>query len=238
MKKINLAIFISGNGSNAVNIINYFKDHPSINPSIVISNKHDNAGLKKMFDLKIPTVILHNDFFKDDTSQLQNLLQNNRIDYIILAGFLRKIPSSIINLFKDKIINIHPSLLPEYGGKNMYGKHVHKAVLENKESFSGISIHLVNNEYDKGTILTKRSCKISLNETVESLSKKIHNLEHNYFPLLLKANILFQTNEKTEKTLLEKLPFFSTTEKDIPLQTNEEVEEFSPFLKKPPTTLL
>ncbi|MFQ3579950.1 MAG: formyltransferase family protein, partial [Bacteroidales bacterium] len=127
------------------------------------------------------------DFYNTDIVLKQ--LTTLKIDYIILAGFLWLIPSNLINTFENKIINIHPSLLPKYGGKGMYGDYVHKAVIENKETFSGITIHLVNEQYDQGQILFQAKTEVSPNDTPHSLAQRIHELEYKYFPEIIEKYI-------------------------------------------------
>ena len=189
-----IAIFASGAGSNARQIIEYLrKKNSSIQVDCIICNKENAGVLEVSRALNVPFFYFTNDLFVSGT-ELQNHLNNRGVEWIVLAGFLRKIAPSMINAFKDKIINIHPSLLPSYGGKGMYGDYVHQAVLEAKEKESGISIHLVNEKFDEGRILFQKSCKIDADETVESLSKKIHELEHQYYPRVIEA-IINQDNE-------------------------------------------
>ncbi len=184
----NIAIFASGSGTNAENIIKYFSDNNHIKIKAVFSNKKDAFVLKRAENLKVPTYI----FNKKDLSKssvVLNKLQNLNIDYIILAGFLWLIPKKIVNNYKNKILNIHPAILPKYGGKGMYGDNVHKAVLENNEQKSGITIHYVNEKYDEGDIIFQDFCKINKNETIESLAKKIHKLEYIHYPKIIEKII-------------------------------------------------
>ena len=176
-----LAIFASGSGSNAENICNYFAESSDIEVVLICTNRQDALIVKKASKLKIPVYVFSKselNYFVD----LHNKLQNIEVDVIILAGFLLKLPTIMVDSYPNRIINIHPSLLPKYGGKGMYGSNIHKAVIENKEIESGISIHFVNQNYDEGKIILQVKCAISLNETVETLIHKIHKLEHNYFP--------------------------------------------------------
>ena len=176
-----LAIFASGSGSNAENICNYFAGSSDIEVVLICTNRQDALIVKKASKLKIPVYVFSKselNYFVD----LHNKLQNIKVDVIILAGFLLKLPTIMVDSYPNRIINIHPSLLPKYGGKGMYGSNIHKAVIENKEIESGISIHFVNQNYDEGEIILQEKCAISLNETVETLIHKIHKLEHNYFP--------------------------------------------------------
>tara|TARA_B100001057_G_scaffold336223_1_gene336996 strand:- start:467 stop:1024 length:558 start_codon:yes stop_codon:yes gene_type:complete len=178
MKKI--IILASGSGSNTKNIIEYFENRPSIEISMVISNKRNAGVFKKVEKYKIPTIYIDKEFYKKN--YLFILLENIQPDLIILAGFLLKIPISIINSFKKKIINIHPSILPLYGGKGMYGTKIHHLVKKNKDKFSGITIHFVNDEYDKGLIIFQKKVKLKKSDSVEIISKKVQELEHYYYP--------------------------------------------------------
>ena len=175
----NIVIFASGAGSNAQAIINYFSGSEKVNIALIISNKSkagvlDIAQTEEIDAILIDKKIINNeDFLK--------ILKDYKTDLIVLAGYLWKIPDYLIKAFENKIVNIHPSLLPKYGGKGMYGSHVHKAVIENKETESGITIHLVNEEYDKGEILLQEKVEVSLGDTPETLARKIHKLEHAHF---------------------------------------------------------
>jgi phosphoribosylglycinamide formyltransferase-1 len=183
-----LAIFASGSGSNAENICNYFANTSDIEVVLICTNKRDAYIVKRAEKLNIPVAFIS----KDDLNNFDDLhkkLQNAEVDSIILAGFLLKIPEIMVKSYPNKIINIHPSLLPKYGGKGMYGSNVHKAVLKNKEKESGISIHLVNQNYDEGKIIMQKTCSISEGETIETLTNKIHQLEHNYFPVAIEKTL-------------------------------------------------
>ena len=179
-KKVSILIFASGNGSNAENIITFFqKKSIHINWTIITNNS--NAGvIERSFRLNIPFMVFSKeDFYNNNVLEKINLINPS---LIILAGFLLKIPEQIIENFPNKIINIHPSLLPKYGGKGMYGINVHKKVIENQESESGISIHYVNQNYDEGKVIFQKSITISYPTDASNLSKKIHELEMKYFP--------------------------------------------------------
>ncbi len=189
MKKVRLAIFASGTGSNALNIIRYFKTSDAVEIGFVLSNKQDAKIVPAAREEGVEVVVVSNQEV-EKAGKLVDLCQEKNIDYIILAGFLRKIPEQLIGLYPDRIINIHPSLLPKYGGKGMYGAHVHKAVLENKETESGITIHFVNPEFDKGEIIAQFQCRVDEGETLESLQHKIHVLEHANFPTVIKNTIV------------------------------------------------
>lgn len=184
--KFKIAIFISGAGSNAMNIIKYFKKHKRISVSLIVSNK-TNSGAKSISEeTGVPYVILPKaDFY--ESGKLISTLQQYEVDAVILAGFLLLIPESLIEHFPDKIINIHPSLLPKYGGKGMYGMHVHQAVKDAGETESGITIHIVNAEYDKGRVLFQKSVSLTPQDEPEDIARKIHQLEYKYFPQVIES---------------------------------------------------
>ena len=179
-KKVSILIFASGNGSNAENIIKYFEEK-SIHINWIIITNNSNAGvIERSVRLNIPFMVFSkDDFYNNNVLEKINLINPS---LIVLAGFLLKIPEQIIENFPNKIINIHPSLLPKYGGKGMYGINVHKKVIENQESESGISIHYVNQNYDEGKVIFQKSITISYPTDASNLSKKIHELEMKYFP--------------------------------------------------------
>jgi phosphoribosylglycinamide formyltransferase-1 len=182
---INAAIFASGEGTNAENLMCFFANDPRIRIKLVITNRDDAGVVAKAEKYRKTIQIISKDALNNYTDKIIEFLKTEKIDLIILAGFLLKIPDAFIEAFPNKIVNIHPSLLPKYGGKGMYGANVHKAVLGNKEKESGITIHYVNNEYDKGEIILQEKCAISDDESHESLAKKIHDLEHKFFPLAI-----------------------------------------------------
>ena len=187
MKK--LAIFGSGTGGNAENICNYFKKSPDIEVVFICTNNKTAFIVSRAEKLNIPIVYTTKDGLTN-FSTLQKTLQDYSVDYIVLAGFLLRLPFEMVNSYPKRIINIHPSLLPKYGGKGMYGDNVHRAVLENKESESGITIHFVNKNYDEGGVILQKKCDVSICETIESLEKKIHNLEFEYFPKTIEKILL------------------------------------------------
>lgn len=178
MKKI--VLFASGNGSNVENIIHYFKKNDAVFVAEVFTNNPHAKVIDKAANHSIPTFI----FNKSDLNETVVLekIQEIQPDLIVLAGFLLKFPEHIIKEFPNKIINIHPSLLPKFGGKGMYGMHVHQAVLENKESKTGITIHYVNEHYDEGEFIFQQAVSIEDCTTPEQIAEKIHGLEHRYFP--------------------------------------------------------
>lgn len=173
----NIAIFASGSGSNAEQLIKYFTHHQSISVAVVITNKANAGVIARAERLQVPHIVI-NDQQANDGQYLLSLLKQHQIDLVVLAGYLKLFPADVIQQFPDRVINLHPSLLPKYGGKGMYGSKVHEAVLANNEIESGITIHFVNEEYDKGAIIHQSEVLISTDETVESLATKIHHLEH------------------------------------------------------------
>ena len=183
-----LAIFASGSGSNAENICNYFTDSSGIEVVLICTNKQDAFIVKRAKKLNIP-VYIFTKYELNNFVELHKKLQSIDVDVVILAGFLLKLPTIMIDSYLNRIINIHPSLLPKYGGKGMYGRNIHKAVIENKETESGISVHFVNQNYDEGKIILQERCSVSINETIETLTKKIHKLEHSYFPIAIEKTV-------------------------------------------------
>ncbi len=175
-----IAIFASGEGTNAQQLINYFKGK-NVKIELIICNNPKANVLKRAESHGIPSLLIDRDgFYKGDL--VLNRLLNEKTDLIVCAGFLWKIPDNILKAFPDKIVNIHPALLPKFGGKGMYGSNVHKAVIESGEKESGISIHYLNEHYDEGKIILQRKCEVAPNDTPDSLAKKIHVLEHEWYP--------------------------------------------------------
>ncbi len=193
-----IAIFASGQGTNAQKIIDYFRNHPAIKPGLIICNKPDAGVLQIARKENIPAIIIEKEKF-EQSGYLEEMKRYN-IDFIVLAGFLWKIPPILIRRFPMRIINIHPALLPSYGGKGMYGMRVHKAILDAKEKKSGITIHFVDEKYDHGNIILQKSLEISEGETYESLAEKIHHLEHHYFAPTIERVLLNSTSETEDVT--------------------------------------
>lgn len=177
-----IAIFASGEGTNAENLLNYFKNDKRVKFKLIITNSDTAGVIARAEKHKKNIQIISKTALNEYTAKIIEFLKTEKIDLIVLAGFLLKIPESFIKAFPNQIINIHPSLLPKYGGKGMYGMNVHKAVIYNKEKESGITIHYVNEEYDKGEIILQEKCAVSLDDTPESLSVKIRKLEFEYLP--------------------------------------------------------
>ena len=185
----NIAVFASGSGTNAENIIKYFSNRNSAKVTLVLTNKRNAYVLKRVEALKIDTVFLDREDFYAADKVLQYLLSCN-IDFIVLAGFLWLVPGNIIEKYSGRIVNIHPALLPLYGGKGMYGDIVHKAVIESHDKESGITIHYVDNIYDNGSIIFQARCNVDSADTHESLAHKVHALEYEHFPRVIEEIVL------------------------------------------------
>lgn len=188
---INIAIFASGSGSNAENICRYFKNSKQIRITLIISNKKESYVLKRAESLLVESAV----FIKSDfqtSSKVVDCLKNKKIDFIVLAGFLLKVPDNLLEAYPNRIINIHPALLPKYGGKGMYGGYVHKAVKEAGETESGITIHYVNENYDEGNIIYQAKCAIQADDTPDDIANKVHALEYKYYPEVIESVVKTQ----------------------------------------------
>ncbi|MFN4122426.1 MAG: phosphoribosylglycinamide formyltransferase [Flavobacteriales bacterium] len=185
----NIAIFGSGKGSNAVNIINHFQNHPSIHVAALASDKPRRGFLDISYEYRINLEIITGDELSDQ-AWIERFKDNYAPDLIILAGYIRLIPMPFIHAFHGRIINIHPALLPAYGGKGMYGMYVHEAVIRNQENKSGITIHYVNERYDEGEIIFQAECDIEPGDTAQTLANKIHHLEYKYFPTTIEKLLI------------------------------------------------
>jgi phosphoribosylglycinamide formyltransferase-1 len=190
LKTKQIILFASGSGSNVENIANYFKLRKDVTISCVLTNKSDAKVIERCNRLEINALYFNRQAFSKSNFVLQ-MLQSLNPDLIVLAGFLWQIPESITNAFPNKIINIHPALLPKYGGKGMYGMNVHNAVLENKELETGITIHYVNAHYDEGAIIHQAKTSISPKDSADDIASKVHQLEYEYFPKVI-DDILFK----------------------------------------------
>ncbi len=189
---IKLAIFVTGSGTNCENIIRYFEDKPEVKIPIVVSSRPDAYALVRAQKLGVPTAIITRKQFMDEPRLVVQTVRG--CDYIILAGFLPKIPTYLIDQFPNRIINIHPALLPKFGGKGMWGHHVHEAVKAAGETMSGITIHFVNPELDAGEHIAQFSVKLDPDDSPEDIADKVHELEMKHYPLVIeqviKNNIL------------------------------------------------
>jgi phosphoribosylglycinamide formyltransferase-1 len=188
MQTINVAIFASGAGSNAQKLIDYFRKHSQIKIALIVCNKPGAGVLTIAQNEKIPSLLIEKEQFFRGNAYVEELKQHN-VDFIVLAGFLWKVPVQLVKAFPQRIINIHPALLPNYGGKGMYGRFVHEAVIAAKETESGISIHFVDELYDHGQLIFQARCTIEADDTPDSLAQKIHTLEHEHYPLIVEKVI-------------------------------------------------
>lgn len=184
---VRVALFASGSGSNVENIFLYFKGHPDIEIVSVYCNNPQAYVLERARRLGLASHVFSRSEWKEGLVQKQ--LEAEKVDWIVLAGFLWLVPPDLVKAYPDKIINVHPALLPDYGGKGMYGHHVHEAVVANGEKESGITIHLVNEEYDKGAHLCQFRVQLEPGETPDTLAQKIHGLEKNHFPPVIEETI-------------------------------------------------
>lgn len=189
----NIAIFASGKGSNFKALLKHFEGSKDILICLLVTNNPHAGAIQIAENNNISVRIMDRKESKEPESLLKDL-QSHRIDFLVLAGFLWKIPELLVENYRGRILNIHPALLPKFGGKGMYGQHVHEAVIANKEKTSGITIHLVDEEYDHGATLFQATCPVDAEETAETLSAKIHQLEHQYFPSTVEAYIKKQTS--------------------------------------------
>ena len=196
METINIAIWASGSGSNAENIIEYFSNRNDLR-FIILSNKKEAKVHERAKRLGVESFAFKNSEFRSGDMVL-NFLKEQNIQFNILAGFLLLVPQNILKNYPNKIINIHPALLPKYGGKGMYGMNVHNAVIENQEKESGITIHYTNEVYDEGQILLQARCSVTPEDTPETLVKKIHRLEHAYYPKVVE--FLLESEELRTKS--------------------------------------
>lgn len=184
MQKSRLAIFASGSGSNAEAICQYFQNHPDIEVALLLSNKPDAPVLERMKKYAVETKTFNRVQFKENTTVL-HWLQEKNITHIVLAGFLWLLPKYLIEAHPSKIINIHPALLPKYGGKGMYGMKIHETVKATADEKTGITIHIVNERYDEGEILFQASCTVEQTDTSADIAQKIHTLEHRFYPKVI-----------------------------------------------------
>jgi len=184
-----IAIFASGNGSNAQRIAEHFRDRNLLEISAIYSNNPKAFVLKRAEKLGIPSVLFDRHSFLETTDVLSDLL-SRKTDWIVLAGFLWLIPGYLLDAFPNRIINIHPALLPKFGGKGMYGARVHEAVIASGEKESGITIHYVNANYDEGQVIFQANCPVSKDETASSLAEKVHQLEFEYYPKVISDLLL------------------------------------------------
>jgi len=184
MKKVNIAIFVSGGGTNCENIIRYFKDSDEVSTALVVSNKADAPALEKAQRLDVPTQVVTKQELNDEAVMMP-LLKDYAIDFIVLAGFLPLVPNFLVDAYPRRIINIHPSLLPKYGGKGMWGHHVHEAVKASGETETGMTVHWVTSVCDGGEIIAQYRVALSPEDTADDIADKEHVLEMKYFPQVI-----------------------------------------------------
>lgn len=183
-----IAIFASGAGSNAKKIIEHFSSHPLIKVELIVCNKPGVGVLEIAKSYNISTLLIEKERFFSDDAYVSELIKA-QIKFIVLAGFLWKIPQALIDAYRNKIINIHPALLPKYGGKGMYGARVHEAVIDAKEKESGITIHYVDEHYDHGDVIFQAQCDVYADDTADNLAERIHKLEHKHYPTVIEKCI-------------------------------------------------
>ncbi|MFN3839105.1 MAG: phosphoribosylglycinamide formyltransferase [Cyclobacteriaceae bacterium] len=176
-----LAIFASGSGTNAEAIMAHFANHPSIEVAALLSNNPNAYALERARKFNVPTMVFSRYQFRE-TEEVLNWLIEKKVTHIVLAGFLWLVPDYLVKKYRGRIINIHPALLPKYGGKGMYGMHVHEAVKAAGEKETGITIHLVNEHYDEGKILLQAKTNLTGTETAEEIAAKVHALEYRHYP--------------------------------------------------------
>ncbi len=186
---INIAIFASGNGSNAENIIRYFLKSERIRVALILSNREDAFVHTRAQALGVPSRSFRKAEFDEGKSVL-DALQAYSVDFIVLAGFLLKVSQPILEAYPDRILNIHPALLPKHGGKGMYGDRVHRAVIDAGDTESGITIHYVNEHYDEGTILFQARCGVLSTDSADDVARKVHELEYLHFPKVIEEAVL------------------------------------------------
>jgi phosphoribosylglycinamide formyltransferase-1 len=184
-QKATLAIFASGNGTNAEAIMEYFKDDTQIKVALVLTNNQSAGVLARAVRFGVPAKIFDRKQFRE-TNEVVDWLKEFHITHIVLAGFLWLVPENILRAYAPHIVNIHPALLPKFGGKGMYGDNVHSAVVASSEKETGITIHEVNDKFDEGKILFQASCPVAPGDTAASVANKVHHLEHAHFPRVIK----------------------------------------------------
>lgn len=180
-----IAIFASGSGTNAENIIRHFQGKSSYQVVLIVSNRQDAFVLERVRKYNVPSVVFPKADFAGSCGNVLACLKGHSVDFILLAGFLLRVPDSLLAAYPNRIVNIHPSLLPKYGGKGMYGERVHEAVVRAGEKESGITIHYVNGEYDSGDIIFQASCPVEPSDTPQLVAAKVHALEYKYYPAVV-----------------------------------------------------
>ena len=187
--KSKIAIFASGSGTNAEAIINHFQHHENVTVALILSNNPKASVLQRAENHNIPHYVFSRQVYYKEKI-VDEVLRLNGIDFIVLAGFMWLVPERFVKNYPKKIVNIHPALLPQYGGKGMYGSHVHEAVVKNKEKESGITIHWVNEQYDEGNIIFQAKCELAVSDTADDVANKVHKLEHEHYPKVIEEIVL------------------------------------------------
>lgn len=186
MPNTRIAILASGSGSNAENIHRYFKQCESVDIVLIIANRAEAYVHVRAKDMGVPSLTLNRESLQE-AGTLLNLMQSYQVDFIVLAGYLLRVPADLVHAYPNRIVNIHPALLPKHGGKGMYGQKVHEAVLRDGDDVTGITIHYVNEHYDEGQIIFQASCPVVKDDTPETLASKVHALEYEHFPKVIEA---------------------------------------------------
>ncbi len=181
---VRLAIFASGNGSNAQQILDYFRNSSQVQVALILSDQPAAFVLKRATDAGVPGLLIVQEHLRKG-ERLLEMLHKHHIDFVVLAGFMRRIPAEVVQAYPHRMVNIHPALLPAYGGKGMYGDHVHRAVIAAGETVSGITIHYVNENYDEGAIIFQARCAVLPDDTPATLAARIHALEHAHYPAVI-----------------------------------------------------
>jgi len=189
MKQFRIAIFASGSGTNAEEILKYFQQHKSIEVVMLLSNNPSAYALERAKKYDVPGTVFTRSQFRE-TEEVLNLIKKNNVTHLVLAGFMWLVPDNLVKAFPGRIINIHPALLPKFGGKGMYGMHVHEAVKAAGEKETGITIHEVNERYDEGKILFQANCAVAPTDTPEEIANKVHSLEHQHYPNVIEGWVI------------------------------------------------
>lgn len=195
--KKNIVIFASGSGSNAQRLLEHFEHHPAIRVAALFSNNPNAYALQRAETYRVPAFLFNREEFYKSDKVLQQIREFNP-DLIVLAGFLWLVPQNLLQAFPNQIINIHPALLPRYGGKGMHGRHVHTAVVQAGDAESGITIHYINEEYDKGAFILQERCPVLPTDTPEDLAARVLQLEHRHLPLVVERLLAAQDQPKTD----------------------------------------
>jgi len=185
----NVTIFASGSGSNAENIFNYFKDSKLVRIGLLITDNPKAFVIERCRRHSVPCLVLSKRLI-DDTDFMLGVLRDFRTNFVVLAGYIKLVPDYIVAAFDQRIVNIHPSLLPKHGGKGMYGSRVHQSVLDSGDKESGITIHFIDNDYDRGSVIFQAKCPVLPDDTADTLAQRVHALEYEYYPKVIEDTII------------------------------------------------